>query len=163
MRFSQADLGNSLAQCAAYAADLPWGSPDQVFALVSTAVLRSQAPELVDDDDDSPLSPVLQELPEPDADTATLLATLAWPPQVAGCGLVTEITVVPPDGDPAHGRRARLIGGVLRTGARLALLDVEASPEDDPDTPRHLRTSPDLAPELLDALAATFDDVESAD
>ncbi|MFZ2509986.1 MAG: hypothetical protein WAW85_02695, partial [Gordonia sp. (in: high G+C Gram-positive bacteria)] len=77
------------------------------------------------------------------------------------CALVTEITVVPPDGATSAARQARLIGGALRTGARLALLDVQPHPDDDPEAARHLRTDPDLAPELLDALTATFDDVES--
>lgn len=156
MTFSQADLGNALAQCAAYAAELPWGSPDLLFALVPTEVLVRQAPQLVGDGDDSALSPVLQDPEDPYADTATLLATIGWPDAVAGCALVTEITVVPPDGDHGDGRRARLFGGVLRTGSRLALLAVEPD-EADGDDPGHLRTHPELAPELLDALAATFD------
>lgn len=162
MSFSQSDLGHALAQCAAFADEQRWGSPDLLFALVPTAVLAGAAPELVDASDDSALSPVLQEPTDPDADTATLLGSLAWPEQVVGCALVTEITVVPPTGDTSLTRQARLIGGVLRTGARLALLDVQPHPDDDPEAPRHLRTDPDLAPELLDALRSTFDDVETA-
>lgn len=158
MSFSQADLGNALAQCAAFASDQPWGSPDLLFALVPTQILAAQAPDVVDHGDNSPLSPVLQEPEDPTVDTATLIASLAWPEAVAGCALVTEITVVPPDGDQNQSRQARLIGGALRTGSRLALLDVQPHPDDDPDAANHLRTSPDLAPELLEALAATFDD-----
>lgn len=160
MSFSQADLGNALAQCAAYAKDLPWGSPDLLFGLAPTALLAAQAPELVDGDDDSALSPVLQDPEDPYADTETLLATLSWPDAVAGCALVTEITVVPPDDAAGTRRRARLIAGALRTGSRLALLDVEPAEDDDPATAHHLRTHADLAPELLDALAATFDDAD---
>ncbi len=156
--FSQADLGTALAHCAAFADQQPWGSPDLLFALVPTPLLAAQAPELVEADDDSALSPVLQEPENSDADTAALLGSLAWPEAVAGCALVTEITVVPPDGDLAQSRQARLIGGALRTGARVALLAVQPHPGDDPAAERHLRTSPDLAPELLEALAATFDD-----
>lgn len=159
MTFSQADLGNALAQCAAYAADLPWGSHDLLFALVPTAELRLQAPDLVGEGDDAPLSPVLQEVDDPSVDTATLLAGIGWPDAVVGTALLTEITVVAPDGGDDDGRRARLIGGALRTGARLALLDVQPDESDDPDSPNHLRTHPELAPELLDALAATFDEV----
>lgn len=156
MSFSQADLGNALAQCAAYAAELPWGSPDFLFALVPTDVLARQAPHLIDDGDDSALSPVLQDPEDPYADTETILATIGWPDAVAGCALVTEITVVPPDGDESQSRQARLIGGALRTGPRVALLALRPD-ESDGDEPNHLRTHPDLAPELLDALAATFD------
>lgn len=160
MTYSQADLGNALAQCAAYAAELPWDSPDLLFALVPTAELMRQAPDLVSEGDDSPLSPVLQELDDPTADTATVLAGIGWPEAVAGTALVTEITVVSPDGDDGAGRRARLIGGALRTGQRLALLALEAVDADDPN---HLRTHPELAPELLDALAATFDEAPAGD
>ncbi len=171
MSYSQADLGNALAQCADYVAAIDWGCPDLLFGIVPTALLASSAPELVDEGDDSVLSPVLQDPEDPYADTETVLATTAWPEQVVGCALVTEITVVPPgdsapDGSTprdgalqpgAGGRRARLIGGVLRTGQRLALLALEPDPER-PDDPNHLRTHPELAPDLLDALAATFAD-----
>lgn len=167
MSYSQADLGNALAQCADYMTEIDWGCPDLLFAIVPTALVAGAAPQLVDEDDDSVLSPVLQDPEDPYADTQTLLATTAWPEQVVGCALVTEITVVPPAGGAdthteradgtAGGRRARLIGGVLRTGPKLALLALEPDP-DRPDDPNHLRTHPELAPELLDALAATFAD-----
>ncbi|MFZ2511669.1 MAG: hypothetical protein WAW85_11365, partial [Gordonia sp. (in: high G+C Gram-positive bacteria)] len=60
MSYSQADLGNALAQCAAFASEQPWGSVDLLFALVPTGMLTAAAPHLVDDADDSILSPVLQ-------------------------------------------------------------------------------------------------------
>ncbi|MFT3714382.1 MAG: PPA1309 family protein [Gordonia sp. (in: high G+C Gram-positive bacteria)] len=153
MSFSQADLGNALSQCAGYADSLPWGSPDLLFALASTADLAAEEPGLIDDDDPSALSPVLQET-DPDIHVDQLLATTGWPAAVEGCALVTEITVKSPDDPDGEGRRARLIGGALRSGQRVALLSLEPT-DDDPDP--ELRTHPDLAPNLLDALAATFD------
>ncbi|MFT3661426.1 MAG: hypothetical protein QM809_08495 [Gordonia sp. (in: high G+C Gram-positive bacteria)] len=144
MSFSQADLGNALAQCADYAKELPWESPDLLFALIPTALLGADLA------DGTALSPVLQDQEDPDLQD--LPAEV-----VAGRALVTEITVVPPDGLESTGRRARLIAGVLRTGARLALLDVEPSPDDDPAQQNHLRTHPEMAADLLDELAATFD------
>ena len=180
-RFSQADLGNALAQCAGYVADLPWGSPASLFGLVPTAVLARQAPELIDPADDSALSPILQETAG--SDLESLLTTVSWPDAVVGCAVVTEITVLPPDAesdlddalgplladpeaadsaarDAAHAhpdrREARLIAGVLRTGQRLALLALRPLPDEDPSVSDDLRTHPELAPNVLDALAATF-------
>ncbi|WP_026918460.1 PPA1309 family protein [Gordonia shandongensis] len=176
-RFSQADLGNALAQCLAYTADIPWGSGPVLFALVPTALLARQVPDLVDPDDGSALSPVVQETTT--ADLESLLSTVAWPDQVVGCAVVTEITVLPPDAesdldaalepllaDPSAadeaGRRAalahpdrqaaRLAGGVLRTGSRVALLSLRDGDRQSAD----LQTHPELAPNLLDALAATM-------
>ena len=147
--FSQADLSNALHQCAQYVDTLEWGSPDLLFALVPTAVLAQQAPDLVDADDPSALSPVLQEPEDPTASTQDLLATVAWPDAVVGCALATQINVVQPDALDTEGQPARLFAGVLRTGSRVALLQMKG--EDG------LRTHPDLAPDLLDALAATFE------
>ncbi|EGD55257.1 PPA1309 family protein [Gordonia neofelifaecis] len=175
--FSQADLGNALAQCLAYTAELPWGSAPTLFALVPTAVLAQQAPDLIDPDDDSALSPIVQETGT--SDLEELLTTLTWPAQVVGCALVTEITLLPPDAeadldaalepllaDPAAAdeaarqaahahpekQSARLAAGVLRAGKRVALLALR----DDDAQSADLQTHPDLAPNLLDALADTF-------
>ncbi|NLG45914.1 PPA1309 family protein [Gordonia sp. (in: high G+C Gram-positive bacteria)] len=176
--YSQADLGNALAQCLAYTADLPWGSAPTLFGLVPTQILAAQAPGLVDPDDDSSLSPVVQETHA--ADLEELLTTLSWPRPVVGCALVTEITLLPPDAeadldaalepllaDPTAadeaarqaaathpGRQtARLAAGVLRNGKRVALLALK---NDDGSQSGDLQTHPDLAPNLLDALAQTL-------
>lgn len=176
--YSQADLGNALAQCLAYTADLPWGSAPTLFGLVPTSILAAQAPGLVDPDDDSTLSPVVQETHSDDLEE--LLTTLSWPKPVTGCALISEITLLPPDAeadldaalepllaDPiaadaaarqtalAHpGRQtARLAAGVLRNGKRVALLALKC---DDGTQSTDLQTHPDLAPNLLDALAETL-------
>lgn len=175
--FSQAELGSALAQCLAYASALPWGSRPTLFALVPTAVLAAQAPGLIDPDDDSALSPVVQETTSDDLEE--LLTTVTWPTSVVGCGLVSEITLLPPDAeadldaalepllaDPvaadeaarqaakAHpGRQtARLAAGVLRNGKRVALLALRDGDAQSTD----VQTHPNLAPNLLDALAQTL-------
>ncbi|MBB4137567.1 PPA1309 family protein [Gordonia humi] len=180
-RFSQADLGNALAQCAGYVAAGPWGSPAVLFGLVPTSLLAEQAPDLVDAADDSALSPIVQE--SGDVDLEELLTSVSWPDAVVGCAIVTEITVLPPDAesalddafeplladpeaadaaarDAAHThperRDARLIAGVLRTGQRMALLSLRAREGEDPAVEADLRTHPTLAPNVLDALASTF-------
>lgn len=113
------------------------------------------------------------------------LATTSWPESVTGCLLVQEIVVLPPDAESdlddalapllsdrdaadmaarqaaeAHpGRRdGRLIVGVLRSGESLALLQLRPEgDDDDPFAELELLTYPDLAPNVVDALIATFD------
>jgi hypothetical protein len=112
------------------------------------------------------------------------LATTSWPDAVQGCVLVQEIVVLPPDAEStlddalaplladheaadaaaraaaeAHPQRreARLFAAVLRAGASLALLQVR--PEDDADEfgDIDLRTYPNLAPNVIEALHHTFE------
>ncbi|MGY2006471.1 PPA1309 family protein [Nocardia gipuzkoensis] len=112
------------------------------------------------------------------------LATTSWPPAVQGCVLVQEIVVLPPDAEStlddalaplladheaadaaaraaaeAHPERreARLFAAVLRGGAALCLLQLR--PEDDADDfgDLDLRTYPNLAPNLVEALHHTLE------
>ncbi|MFC9894112.1 PPA1309 family protein [Nocardia sp. NPDC127579] len=111
------------------------------------------------------------------------LATTTWPPAVKGCVLVQEIVVLPPTAEStlddalgplladheaadaaaaaaarAHPERraARLFAGVLREGMSLALLQL--APEEDESFPAlDLRTYPNLAPNVLEALHHTFE------
>ncbi|GAA1480749.1 PPA1309 family protein [Gordonia sinesedis] len=131
---------------------------------------------------------------EPYGRLESFLATLSWPDGVAGAALVTEILVLPPNAetdldtafepllaDPDAGaaaarsvarshpdaRTARLAVGALRDGPRLALMYLR--PDDSTEgeataVPAELLTHPDMAPNLQEALAATFDpDVDSPD
>jgi hypothetical protein len=112
------------------------------------------------------------------------LATTSWPDAVEGCVLVQEIVVLPPDAEAtlddalaplladhdaadaaaraaaeAHPERreARLFAAVLREGTSLALLQVR--PEDDAEDfgDLDLRTYPNLAPNVIEALHNTFE------
>lgn len=112
------------------------------------------------------------------------LATTTWPPAVRGCVLVQEIVVLPPDAEStlddalaplladheaadaaaraaaeAHPERraARLFAAVLREGTSLCLLQLK--PEDDADDfgDLDLRTYPNLAPNLIEALHHTLE------
>ncbi len=112
------------------------------------------------------------------------LATTSWPPAVQGCVLVQEIVVLPPDAESSldealvplladheaadaaaraaaeshpERREARLFAAVLREGASLSLLQLR--PEEDADDfgDLDLRTYPNLAPNLIDALHATLE------
>jgi hypothetical protein len=168
-----------------------WDQPPQMFALVSTADLVAAEPTLSDQLDGSELTPVAQDAFPDDVEGNSpaleeFLATTTWPPAVAGCVLVQQIVVLPPDAesdlddaiapllaDPdaadeagraaatAHpGRRdARLFAGVLRSGPALNLLQLRPAPdEEDPFGDLELRTYYNLAPNITEALRHTLDD-----
>ena len=119
------------------------------------------------------------------AELEHLLGTTSWPPGVAGAALVQEIIVLPPDAeddlddafepllaDPdaadaaavsaarAHpdSKVARLAAGALRDGQTLTLMQLQPEPGEDPYQPIELLSHPDLAPNLVHALAATLDE-----
>lgn len=152
-----------------------WDQPHRLYALVGTADLIASEPQLAEvlgidptaagaDD----LTPIEQEdLPTGPLDDA--LAGIAWPAEVLGCAVVTEVVVLPPgaeqsapeDGDvnawaASHPQRrdVRIAVGVLRDGSRASTLRVRAAGDNDDD----VVTGSDLAPNLADALQATLED-----
>ncbi|MGW5055226.1 PPA1309 family protein [Actinokineospora sp. NPDC004072] len=142
-----------------------WDQRPQLFALVPTDHLLTAQPDLLGQvDPESPLTPIAQDsLPEGDLGAA--LAGIMWPEAVAGCALVQEIVMLPPeaeadlpDGDDAlarvaashpQAREARLVAAVLRGGAAACVIRVRDLDE--------LVENPQLAPNLTQALLATFD------
>ena len=125
-----------------------------LFALVPTGVLAQTDPDLVDEHDDSNSSPSPRSsCPCPTTrrrrprNSNTSWPLMSWPAAVAGCALVQEIIVLPPQAsddldeafvpllaDPEAAdaaardtarshpgqQQARLIAGALRDGSRLA-------------------------------------------
>src|SRR3954464_12791063 len=82
-----------------FVASAGWDQPPQLFALVPTAALLDEQPELAGQlDASSPLTPVAQD-PLPEGDLGDALARIAWPDLVLGCALVQEIIVLPPDAE----------------------------------------------------------------
>jgi hypothetical protein len=165
-------LARAVAEIERHVADDGWDQPARLYALAPTDDLVTLEPDFADRlrlDADAPppdnLTPVEQELP--DEALEEVLATIAWPGTVVGCALALERIVLPPsaeDGMPDddvaaahwaanHPDRAevRIVVGVTRDGARSSLLRVRGH-EDDADLVR----DPELAPELAEALAATF-------
>lgn len=157
-----------------------WDQAPQLFALVPTAELLAQEPDLQGQlDGAAELTPVAQDaLPGGTAGEApgldAALAQILWPDGVAGCALVQEVLVLPPEAEDeldaagagaealaraaAHpGRReARVVAAVLRDGGALCLLQLraDAPSEGAPELLEH----PELAPGLVAALHATFAD-----
>lgn len=108
---SLTDPATALYRCirevAEYTAEEGWDQPAQVFALVPTAELAIAEPSLQDElDDASELSAVAQDPlpPEVGDDPLALekfLATTSWPAAVAGCLLVQQVVLLPPDAEDA--------------------------------------------------------------
>ncbi|MDQ3151442.1 MAG: PPA1309 family protein [Actinomycetota bacterium] len=153
-----------------------WDQPPHLFALVPTHLLLESRPALVSQlDAGSTLTPVAQE-PLPEGERS--LESIEWPETVAGCALVREIVVLPPEAeeelgglpeDPEEARRAvvdhpgrqeaRLVAAVLRNGTGACLLRVRGAggvpPGEDADEDQLIERN-DLAPNLIRALLATL-------
>lgn len=186
-------LSTCVREVVAFVDDAGWDQPPQLFALVPTAELLEREPDLAEGlSSDSELTPVAQEpLPggteggSPELDEA--LAGITWPEAVAGCVLVQEILILPPEAeaeldevteqtaDEAEAERvalqlasehperqeARLVAAVLRGGESLCLLQLRpdaAQLAADPDAEPELLEHPELAPNLVAALHATLDE-----
>lgn len=158
-----------------FVASAGWDQPPQLFALVSTEDLLAKQPDLAGQiDGSSALTPIAQEsLPEEDLGDA--LAKIAWPETVVGCAIAQEIIVLPPEAEAeltspdaerlrkaaaSHPSRteARLVAAVSRDGARACVLRLRGKPgtAEDDEPYDEVIEHPDLAPNLLDALAATL-------
>ena len=148
-----------------------WDRPPQLFALVRAGRFTADDPATaarlgVDRLPADALTPVEQDgLPDEPLDD--LLAGIAWPAAVEGCAISQEIVILPPSAEAEltddhlaarasshpERREARLVVAVLRDGDSAALLRLR-----DADGADDLLTGPDLAPNLVAALLATFAD-----
>jgi hypothetical protein len=152
-----------------------WDRGPMLFALVPTALLAAADAGaasllgIVGDADTisgEALTPIAQE-ELPDGPLDEVLAGIGWSPEVHGCALAQEILMLPPDAEAdvaeadnavqiaaehPQRREARLVVAVLRDGTSAALLRVRALDGADKD----LVTGPNLAPNLVLALAATL-------
>jgi hypothetical protein len=165
-------LQETLVEIERHVAVSGWDQRPQLFALARTADLVVREPELAAqlglDPERMPaeaLTPVEQD-PLPDGPLDESLAQVGWPPEVAGCALVQEVVMLPPEVEeamPRHvdvldwavdhpqRREARLAVAVLRDGSRACTVRMRGDAEDE------LLVGPDLAPALADALSATLD------
>jgi hypothetical protein len=165
-----------------YAAGLGWDQPSRLFALVDTAQLREQEPELAGqlgfDDTGRPgtsLTPVEQDELPTGAPLDEFLATIAWPDSVAGCAMTVERLMLPQSAEDAipealqregaedeltkwvaeHPERqeVRMTVAVLRDGTRESALRLREK-----DASTEVLTGAGLVPGLAEALAATFEE-----
>jgi hypothetical protein len=163
------DLAIAVAEVEEFAAAAGWDAPPQLFALVVTSELLAAQPALAPTlGETTRYTPIAQES-LPAGELSQSLSQISWPPEVAGCVLVQEIVVLPPEAGAAlsadpdtaadqaadHPDRteARLAAGVLReVKGGACLLRLRGEHDDAP-----LRGA-DLAPNLLKALRTTFED-----
>ncbi|MCH6162443.1 PPA1309 family protein [Streptomyces marispadix] len=166
-----------------YAAGLGWDQPSRLFALVDTARLRAEEPEIAGQlglDEDAgqqadSLTPVEQDELPTGAPLDEFLATIAWPEAVAGCAMTVERLMLPQSAEAAvpeelqeegaeeqlsqwvadHPERqeVRLTVAVLRDGKRESALRLREK-----DSATEVLTGAGLVPGLADALAATFEE-----
>lgn len=166
-------LEAAAAEIEAHVGRSGWDCRPTLFALVRAAQFAVDEPDTAarlgidaSADGGRALTPIEQdELPEGELDLA--LAQIAWPDSVAGCALSQEIVILPPEAQaqlPDDGsavplaaahpdrREARLVVAVLRDGSSAAVLRLRATAGSNDE----LVTGPDLAPNLVAALFATF-------
>ena len=151
-----------------------WDQAPRLFALVRTATLVQREPQLltrlsIGDQAPDALTAIEQEGLHQSSSLESILGRIAWPPDVDGCAFVVERVVVPPDAErdlPGDADAAvealaqhpdrqdvRLVAAVLRDGTSVCLIRQRAHDADDA-----VATGPDLAPGLVAALRATFED-----
>ena len=160
MREQQA-LNKAMMEAVEFVHAEGWDAPPTLFGLVPTQLLVD---ELVDLDDSSPLTLVVQDLPEHilpgSEELGEYVSRIAWPSEVEGVILAQEIVFKDASaGEDAEPRPARLFSGVLReedieqTLLQLRLTDQEleergAFAQDDIE----LRGGPGVAPGVVAAL-----------
>ncbi|MEH3032889.1 MAG: PPA1309 family protein [Aeromicrobium erythreum] len=147
-----------------------WDQAPRLFALVPTRVLAEREPSLAAQlaialrDDPDGLTPVEQdELPDAPTFEEGLLG-IEWPPVVAGCAVVVERVMLPPEAegdlpdDPEelarvvadHPQRqdVRLVAAVTRDGERHSMVRGRSATAE-------LLEGPDLVPGLVEQLLRT--------
>ena len=143
-----------------------WGKPPQLYALAGKAAVIATYPELSAEIRGAPegsLIPIKQE-PLPAGEPLEVLASVYWPDDVTRCVLVTELVVLPPEGegeaptdlhkveqrasDHPGNRPARLAVGVSRDGDYTCILRRQGDDS--------VQINPRLADDLVTALLETF-------
>ena len=155
-----------------HVASAGWDQSVRLFALVPTASLLTANPELASElgiNPEMPLTSVEQEL-EDTLELDELLATIAWPDNVAGAIVALERIVLPPSAesdlpdtddaalvqaasDHPERRDVRIVSAVLRSGQNLNALRYRTH-----DSADAVAVAPNLVARLNDALASTFAD-----
>lgn len=167
-------LGECAVDTERHVARSGWDQPVRLFAIARNGDLARREPSLaaqLEGIDPDGYSTIEQPELEPAGSLEETLAYIAWPPEVDGAAIAVERIVVPPAAerdlpdDPqeavrvlaAHPDRqdVRLFAAVLRDGEAICLLRQRAHDSDD-----QVAFGNDIAPGLVAALAATFEEPE---
>jgi hypothetical protein len=174
--FLEADpaLASAVLEIEAHTAESGWDQPARLYALVHTADLVRQEPDLAramgldQASADGSLTPVEQDQLPPGGLLEDSLGLITWPDSVAGCAAVVERLVLPPDveddvpDDPGAAaefarehpdrQEVRIVAGVTRAGATYAAMRLRAH-----DDAQSVVGGTDLVPGLTTLLGATLD------
>ena len=160
-------------------AEAGWDQPARLYALVNTADLVRQEPDLAaamgldEASAAGSLTPVEQEQLPPGDLLEDALGLIAWPPSVAGCAAVVERLVLPPDVEDdlpddveaaaefarEHPDRqeVRIVAGVTRAGSTYSAMRLRAH-----DDAQSVVGGTDLVPGLTALLGSTLDNDDDA-
>jgi hypothetical protein len=152
-----------------------WDQPARLYALVHTAQLVEREPALAAAmgldaaSAEGSLTPIEQDPLTPDRPLESVLESIVWPGDVAGCAAVVERLVLPPDvdrdipEDPAAAeefarehpdrQEVRIVAGATRTGSTYCALRLRAHDDD-----QSVVGGGDLVPGLLALLGATLEE-----
>lgn len=170
-------LAAAVLEIEAHIAAGGWDQPARLYALVDTAQLVVREPALASamgldsSSAQGSLTAIEQDQLSPDRPLESVLESIVWPANVAGCAAVVERLVLPPDADadiPEDPSRAeefarehpdrqevRIVAGVTRTGSTYCALRLRAH-----DDAQSVVGGTDLVPALLELLRSTLDDTE---
>ena len=151
-----------------------WDQPARLYALVETARIVAQEPQLAAAmgldaaSEDGSFTPVEQDALPPGQPLEVTLEAVVWPGEVAGCAAVVERLVLPPEvdaeipEDPAEAERfarehplrqeVRIVAGATRAGATYCALRLRAHDDD-----QSVVDGTELVPALLDLLTSTLE------
>ena len=168
-------LATAVLEIEAHIAAGGWDQPARLYALVDTAQLVVREPALASamgldsSSAQGSLTAIEQDQLSPERPLETVLESIVWPANVAGCAAVVERLVLPPDADadiPDDPSRAeefarehpdrqevRIVAGVTRTGSTYCALRLRAH-----DDAQSVVGGGDLVPGLLALLGATLEE-----
>ncbi len=151
-----------------------WDQPARLYALVDTARIVAQEPDLAAAmgldaaSAEGSFTPVEQDALPPERALEVVLESVVWPGDVAGCAAVVERLVLPPEvdpeipEDPAEAERfarehplrqeVRIVAGATRAGATYCALRLRAHDDD-----QSVVDGTELVPGLLDLLRSTLE------
>jgi hypothetical protein len=168
-------LAAAVLEIESHLAPAGWDQPARLYALVDTAELITQEPQLAaalgldEPAERGSLTPVEQDALATERSLEEMLPTIQWPSAVSGCAVSVERLVLPPDADAEipedpdeaatyaqqHPDRAevRIVAGVTRHGATYCAIRSR-----DHDDDQAVMGGSDLVPALLDLLRGTLEE-----
>lgn len=168
-------LASAVLEIESHIATGGWDQPARLYALVHTAQLVEREPALASAmgldaaSAAGSLTPIEQEQVAADRPLESVLESIVWPADVAGCAAVVERLVLPPDADSdipedlagaeefarEHPDRqeVRIVAGATRAGATYCALRLRAH-----DDGQSVVGGADLVPGLLVLLGATLEE-----